>query len=309
MIKVAALICTVVYSASEDLEERRAERRALLASAAERRILLAAGSGETQPKHEKPIEAHTGAADEPQVATESAEQRFHTADDDCVICYDKLSEESANGPMTVFPAECGHWYHRECLRLWIDSNPHKRTECPLCKAVDPNWEESEAGIADTSYRYQLDDRYRTGPFHLPSTTTDEDLAVFAAANPLTGSLNLMHTQVTDAGLAALAGLIHLQVLSVGFTHVTGTGLGALANLHSLAMLALHDNLLTDEGLSNLPTLPRLTYLALGNTQVTDEGLAHLPNLPMLTFLALDNTQVTAEGRASIRARMPNVEFE
>lgn len=65
------------------------------------------------------------------------------------------------------------------------------------------------------------------------------------------ALNLVGTQVTDAGLKELAGLINLTSLHLGFTQVT------------------------DEGLKELSGLKTLSWLNLNRTQVTRKGVAEL----------------------------------
>ena len=42
----------------------------------------------------------------------------------CSICYEEFS-----GTSTHVTTICGHQYHRECIRKWLDNN----TSCPLCR--------------------------------------------------------------------------------------------------------------------------------------------------------------------------------
>lgn len=44
-------------------------------------------------------------------------------DDQCVICYDSMTVESAKR------MPCGHMYHRGCLRRWFE----KKSSCPYCR--------------------------------------------------------------------------------------------------------------------------------------------------------------------------------
>lgn len=43
----------------------------------------------------------------------------------CSICYEEFCDGSPLQVTTV----CGHQYHRECIRKWLD----KHTTCPLCR--------------------------------------------------------------------------------------------------------------------------------------------------------------------------------
>src|SRR5262249_14814796 len=61
-------------------------------------------------------------------------------------------------------------------------------------------------------------------------------------------LDLSRTEVTDAGLNALAGFQSLQALNLGATEVTDAGLKALAGLKRLQTLRLFFTNVTDEGL-------------------------------------------------------------
>ncbi|KFP74671.1 E3 ubiquitin-protein ligase TTC3, partial [Apaloderma vittatum] len=46
-----------------------------------------------------------------------------SSDDPCAICHDELSEDSCE-------LECGHCFHRECIRTWLKQ--HSST-CPICR--------------------------------------------------------------------------------------------------------------------------------------------------------------------------------
>jgi Leucine-rich repeat (LRR) protein len=112
-------------------------------------------------------------------------------------------------------------------------------------------------------------------------------------------LNLDCTQITDAGLEHLAGLTQLQSLSLHNTQVTDAGLAHLTRLPQLQWLGLEKSQVTDAGLANLIRLTQLQWLGLDNTQVTDAGLAHLAGLTQLQWLSLDKTQITDAGLAHL----------
>jgi hypothetical protein len=77
-------------------------------------------------------------------------------------------------------------------------------------------------------------------------------------------VNLIGSEVTDAGLAHLAGLTALEALDLDYTQVT------------------------DAGLAHLTGLTALEILFLDNTQVTDVGVAELQQaLPNCRILPLD----------------------
>ena len=103
--------------------------------------------------------------------------------------------------------------------------------------------------------------------------------------PDTTTLDLGHTEVTDAGLKELAPLQNLTTLSLRDTKVTDAGLKELAPLKNLTTLDLPRSV-TDAGLKELAGLKSLTTLRLSATWVTDAGLKELAGLKNLTALDL-----------------------
>jgi hypothetical protein len=97
---------------------------------------------------------------------------------------------------------------------------------------------------------------------------------------LKAQLGLDNTKVTDAGLAHLKGLTHLQVLVLDSTEVT------------------------DAGLEHLEGMTELRTLHLFNTKVTDAGLAHLKGLNQLQDLLLDRRKVTDAGVMTLQQELP-----
>jgi hypothetical protein len=94
-------------------------------------------------------------------------------------------------------------------------------------------------------------------------------------------LDLTDTQVTDAGLAHVSGLIQLRTLNLRATRVG------------------------DAGLDNLRTLKKLQTLDLDGTDVGDAGLLQIAGLPQLRTLNLRGTKVTGEGVQKLQAAWPN----
>jgi hypothetical protein len=111
--------------------------------------------------------------------------------------------------------------------------------------------------------------------------------------------NLFNTQITDGGLAHIAGFSQLQVLCLGGTKITDAGLAHIEGLNQLQSLWLNNTKVTDAGLAQLIGLPQLQDLNLRNTQITDAGLAHIAGLTQLQHLDLFNTQITDAGLARI----------
>ena len=118
------------------------------------------------------------------------------------------------------------------------------------------------------------------------------------------------TEVTDADLAQIEELRHLQCLDLRVTKITDAGLERLRGLTHLRGLWLDGTQVTDAGLSNLNRMNNLTALSLQFTaQITDTGLEHLKALAQLKRLLLCGTHVTDAGVARLQQALPNCKIE
>src|SRR5579872_1083195 len=111
------------------------------------------------------------------------------------------------------------------------------------------------------------------------------------------SLSLAFTKnLTDTGLARLAGLKKLQKLNLGgCRRVTDAGLKACSALKSLETLNLSMTQISDGGIALLVEFTNLRELDLDNTEVTDDGLQHVARLKKLEFLRLADLPVSDQG--------------
>ena len=122
-------------------------------------------------------------------------------------------------------------------------------------------------------------------------------------------VHLDGTQVTDAGLQHLRGLMQLKKLRLTCTQVTDAGLKHLKGLTQLWNLELDYTQVTDAGLQHVKGLTQLQYLDLVSTQVTDAGLEHLKVLTQLQHLTLGpGTRVTDEGVKKLQEALPDCEI-
>ncbi len=129
---------------------------------------------------------------------------------------------------------------------------------------------------------------------LSSQVTDAGLEHLKGLKQLR-NLSLWGAPVTDAGLEHLKGLQQLRNLSLSDTKVTGAELEHLKGLQQLQVLSLSGPHVTGAGLEHLEGLQRLRVLSLSGPQVTDAGLEHLKGLQQLQELKLSKTQVTDAG--------------
>ena len=115
-------------------------------------------------------------------------------------------------------------------------------------------------------------------------------------------------RVTDAGLEYLNSLTNLQILDLSGTQVTGSGLEYLTNLTNLRHLLLENTQVTDAGLEHLIGLKNLESLDLSGTQVTDAGLVKLQGISRLSVLGIKNTRVTDDGVAALKHEYPQLKI-
>jgi uncharacterized membrane protein/mono/diheme cytochrome c family protein len=104
---------------------------------------------------------------------------------------------------------------------------------------------------------------------------DRELAQLAPIAPAVQWLDLGTTAITDAGLAALQPMRHLERLHLDQSGVTDAGLARLSALKKLAYLNLRGTAVTDHGLVALRVLPRLRALYVWQTAVTPAAVQEL----------------------------------
>jgi hypothetical protein len=157
--------------------------------------------------------------------------------------------------------------------------------------------------------------------------TDQDLVIFRNLPDITTLELSNNPDITDTGLAHLAGLSKLRVLYLYGTQVKGPGIRhlprnieflmltrtpladegliPLKDFNRIQTLRLGFTNVTDEGLANLTGLSTLESLELRNTELSDGGLEHLRSLKNLKSLSLDHTKVTSAGIARLKQALPN----
>jgi hypothetical protein len=92
---------------------------------------------------------------------------------------------------------------------------------------------------------------------------------------------------------------------VPLSEATLASLGALTHLEFLVLMRTS---LDDAGLAKLAHLRRLKWLALNKTHVTDAGLNHLKGMSDLRWLSLHSTKVTDTGKKDLLKALPGLEF-
>ncbi len=105
---------------------------------------------------------------------------------------------------------------------------------------------------------------------------------------LTAVLLFNNQEVTDAGLAACQGCVHVTELDLGDTPITDEGLLNFAGIRKLTKLSLYRVAVSDAGLEAFRNCDctGLWELLLDTSQVTDIGLAHFHGCEQLLSLHL-----------------------
>jgi WD40 repeat protein/Leucine-rich repeat (LRR) protein len=122
-------------------------------------------------------------------------------------------------------------------------------------------------------------------------------------------LNLRFTKVTDDGLAALKDWTQLRSLTLP-REVTDGGLANIAGLTELQVLRMEDaEGVTDKGVAHLKGLTKLLELNLGSTKITDECLKYIVDMKSLRVLRTSFTGVSSKALKQLRKQLPMLETD
>ncbi len=197
-------------------------------------------------------------------------------------------------------------WEQPSVRL-TDSREETRTQQPSNPDTQGGGVDSK--LKDLGATIKLNQQFEIMVVYLNHTQiTDVGLAHLAGLTSLQ-ELHLNYTQITDAGLAHLSGLTSLQELDLYGTQISDAGLVHLEGLTSLQTLHLNYTQITDAGLVHLEGLTSLQELDLATTQITNRGLVHLVGLTSLERLRLGGTQITDAGVAKLKEALPNCDIE
>ncbi len=130
---------------------------------------------------------------------------------------------------------------------------------------------------------------------------DSDL-VFLKQLPRLHALNLINTDVTDAGLENLKDLVNFEFLYLigrKRENLTDIGIAHLKKLKKLKTLWIRDSTITDAGISYLSGMTELRELDLRGSNISDSGLTHLRGLTNLDSLDLCGSKITGTGLADL----------
>ncbi len=104
--------------------------------------------------------------------------------------------------------------------------------------------------------------------------------------------------LTNEGLAPVAQIPDLQLLSLAGGQLTDQALTAIQGSNSLRAVILHGNF-TDAALPIITTLPNLQQLDLTQSRISDAAMAELTQLTSLETLILNGTRISEAGLQSV----------
>jgi hypothetical protein len=100
----------------------------------------------------------------------------------------------------------------------------------------------------------------------------------------------------------------IKWMDLARTQVTDKGLAHVAGMANLSRLHLENTAVTDAGLDSLKGLANLEYLNLYGTQISDAGLAKLSELKNLKKVFVWQSKVTDAGAAKLAAAIPGIDI-
>ncbi|MBL9125422.1 MAG: hypothetical protein JNG90_17420 [Planctomycetaceae bacterium] len=118
-------------------------------------------------------------------------------------------------------------------------------------------------------------------------------------------IRLAGCEVTDATLAAVARLPHVEELHLVETSVSEGGLAALAQMRGLKVLTLNTPEVGDALVAQLAELPELRELEIFSALVTDRCVERLADCGTLERLWFEDTEVTERALEDFRVQHPN----
>lgn len=140
---------------------------------------------------------------------------------------------------------------------------------------------------------------------LPRQISDRGIANIAGLTNLT-TLNMPMTKLTDAGMVYLKNLTSMRSLVISATNITDSGLVHLANMRYLDILNLSSTNITDAGLQHLSNMTILRKLFLFRDNITDAGIQYLTGFSHLDRLNIQATKITSAGYQQLRSAYPNI---
>jgi len=167
-------------------------------------------------------------------------------------------------------------YSLETVKLITDENMVHVKQLPNLEILQVHRLIGDAGVIHFASLKKL------RVFNMPnSKLTDNGLTVIGGMTQLENLVIPSHANITDAGMAKIAGLKNLSLLNLTRTQITDASMPVIAQNHSLEKLFLSFTGITDAAIPYLKQLTGLQRLDIQGKGITQEGYlelkAALPN--------------------------------
>ncbi len=111
-------------------------------------------------------------------------------------------------------------------------------------------------------------------------------------------------------MSALRYFPRLEALDfTGATAITDAGLAQIEPLSHLQTLDLMQTSITDAGLSHLQGLTELRELSLGGTPISDASVPILSEMKYLESLDVRGTKISSEGYEQLKKALPKTDIQ
>ncbi len=114
--------------------------------------------------------------------------------------------------------------------------------------------------------------------YLKNSGFSDDSAPYVGQMAKLRCLNLSHTRLSDAGMAAFRDLRFLRKLDISYTCVTGASIGVISRMRFLQELALYNTQVDGRALRELSGNHALSFLCIQGLSVTADDLRFLVEL-------------------------------
>lgn len=205
-----------------------------------------------------------------------------------------------------------HWSGGEPNRI-IHEYLLRRAQRPSDYQSPPHLAASEhearRALSKKGAQWEINQNGRVKRVHMGSLQgspryNDQDLRHVAGLVELE-ELILSNSDITDAGMPALANILQLKYLDLNGTRVTDDGLRYVQNMQQLKQLCLAFCQLTDGAMDELVALHSLEMLNLNFTNITDTGIRRLAELENLNDILIGDTLSSESAAKSLQSTFPN----
>lgn len=115
--------------------------------------------------------------------------------------------------------------------------------------------------------------------------------------------------VTDATLAEVIKLRHVEILHISNASITNDGLRDLKVLPQLRVVTLYTAGISDGAVAYLAGCPLLREVAIENAEISDSGIMHFKRARRLKRLSLVGTKITETGLLHLQLELPHCQIE